>query len=227
MRRRNRELNMSSSPIKSVSPTNRARLRRVFICVLLAGITIVAFLPVGRLGFTIYDDQEYVVKNPHIQAGINASTIGWAFTTTHTGNWHPVTWLSHMLDGQLFELKAGGHHWMNLGFHTANVVLLFLILSRMMRHRREASAPQVSEPLASQTGSAPETSGIHFGADWCCALVAALFAMHPLRIESVSWISERKDVLSGFFMMLTLWAYTRYVENSKVQSPRPKVFYWL
>ncbi len=187
--------------------------RDIFICLVLAGITLAGFWPAGRLGFTSYDDQEYVVKNPHVQAGITADSVGWAFTTTHTGNWHPVTWLSHMLDCQLFGLKASGHHGMNLGFHTANVVLLFLVLRRMS------------------------------GAVWRSALVAALFAVHPLRVESVAWISERKDVLSGLFMMLTLLCYAKAVTSVRCQvsgaekAIRPPImsrvtghvslFYWL
>ena len=164
--------------------------RDIFICVLLAAITLACFWPAGRLGFTIYDDDEYVVKNPHIQAGITAESVGWAFTTTRTGNWHPVTWLSHMLDCQLFGLKPGGHHWMNLGFHIANTLLLFVVLRKTT------------------------------GAVWRSALAAALFAVHPLHIQSVAWVSERKDVLSAFFFLLTLWAWMRYVKESAVRSPQ-------
>lgn len=176
-------------PDSSTKPAPALRippgLHQVFICLLLAGITLASFWPVGRLGFTIYDDEEYVVKNPHIQAGITADTLSWAFTTTHTGNWHPITWISYMLDCQMFGLKASGHHWMNLGFHIASTLLLFVGLRNMT------------------------------GTMWRSALVAALFAVHPLRVESVAWISERKDVLSAFFMMLTLLCYAKSVTGNQ------------
>jgi tetratricopeptide (TPR) repeat protein len=166
--------------------------RQFFICLLLAGITLAIYWPVGRLGFINNDDegsQGYIVDNTNIQAGITAKSVAWAFTTTHAGNWHPLTWLSHMLDCQLFGLNASGHHWMNLGFHLANTLLLFIVLREMT------------------------------GAVWRSALVAALFACHPTHIQSVAWVSERKDVLSGFFMMLTLWAYTRYAQKrSRVEG---------
>ncbi|MGD0208597.1 MAG: tetratricopeptide repeat protein [Verrucomicrobiota bacterium] len=157
--------------------------RNIFICLLLAGMTLTAFWPVGRLDFILYDDWLYVYKNPNVQAGITTESIRWAFTTAHASNWHPVTWLSHMLDCQLFGLKPAGHHWVSLGFHILNTLLLFVVLNEMTR------------------------------TVWRSALVAALFALHPLRVESVAWISERKDVLSGCFMLLTLWAYTRYVQG--------------
>ena len=160
-------------------------------------ITLASFWGVGRLGFIIYDDWDYVYKNPEVLSGINFKSIQWAFTTAHSSNWHPLTWLSHMLDCQWFGLHPGGHHWVNLGFHAANTLLLYLVLWEMT------------------------------GARWRSFLVAALFACHPMHIQSVAWISERKDVLSGFFAMLTLWAYARYVEKSKVQSPKSKVFYGL
>jgi protein O-mannosyl-transferase len=163
--------------------------RNLFICLLLAGISLGAFWPASHLGFIVYDDNDYVVQNPHVQAGITADSIGWALTTTHVGNWHPVTWLSHMLSWQLFGPKAAGHHWVNLGLHIANSLLLFTVLRALT------------------------------GAVWRSALVAALFAWHPLRIESVVWISERKDVLSGFFFFLTLWAYARYAHKQSRVEP--------
>ncbi len=160
-------------------------------------ITLVGFWPVGHLGFIIYDDHYYVTENPIVQAGITAEGVRWAFTTTAVGNWHPVTWLSHMLDCRLFGLNASGSHWVNLGFHIANTLLLFMVLRKMC------------------------------GAVWRSAFVAALFALHPTHIQSVAWISERKDVLSAFFFLLTLWAYARYVEKSTVRSPESKIFYGL
>jgi protein O-mannosyl-transferase len=165
-------------------------MRREFIiCLLLTGLTLATFWPAGKLGFIVLDDTAYVSQNTHVQGGITIESMGWAFTTTETGNWHPVTWLSHMLDWQWFGPNAAGHHWVNLGLHIANVLLLFLVLRQMT------------------------------GAVWRSALVAALFAWHPLRIESVAWISERKDLLSGFFFMLTLLAYARYAhKQSRVES---------
>ena len=105
--------------------------REILICMALAGHYLVGFWPVGRLGFIIYDDHDYVTKIRIVQAGITAESIRWAFTTREAGNWHPVTWLSHMLDCQLFGLKAGGPHWVNLGFHIANTLLLFMVLQQM------------------------------------------------------------------------------------------------
>ncbi|MGO9587197.1 MAG: hypothetical protein ACLP2Y_13455, partial [Limisphaerales bacterium] len=105
--------------------------RNLFICLLLAGLTLAAFWPVGHLGFIIYDDHVYVSENQHVQTGITADNVRWAFTSRDCSNWHPVTWLSHMLDCQLFGLKAGGPHWVNLGFHLANTLLLFIVLRQM------------------------------------------------------------------------------------------------
>jgi tetratricopeptide (TPR) repeat protein len=168
--------------------------RNIFICLLLAGVTLAVYWPVGHLDFINYDDggkDGYVVENANVESGITLESIGWAFTTTRAGNWHPITWLSLMLDCQLFGLKPAGHHWVNLGFHIVNTLLLFVVLREM-----------------TQTV-------------WRSALVAALFAWHPLHIQSVAWVSERKDVLSGFFMLLTLWAYTRYAhKRSKVEGRR-------
>jgi tetratricopeptide (TPR) repeat protein len=171
------------------------RLR--LIGLLLALITLVAYLPVAHHGFSIFDDDDYVTNNPVVQDGLTWVGVKWAFTTWHASNWHPITWLSHMTDCELFGPNAGAHHLVNVLFHTANAVLLLLLLFRMT------------------------------GALWPSAFVAALFAWHPLHVESVAWISERKDVLSTFFALLTLLAYTRYAWESKVRSPKSKVFYSL
>ena len=170
--------------------------REILIGAALFIITLAGFWPVGGLGFITYDDyskEGYIVENPNVQAGITVESVRWAFTTTHASNWHPVTWLSHMLDCKLFGLNASGHHWMNLGFHIANTLLLFIVL-RQMTH-----------------------------AVWRSALVAALFALHPLHVQSVAWVSERKDLLSGFFAMLTLWAYVRFVQKSEAGSRKSEV----
>ena len=146
------------------------------------GITLAVFWPVGHLGFIIYDDCEYVYLNSFVQSGLNLKSIAWAFTADYSSNWHPITWLSHMLDCQLFGLNPGEEHWMNLGIHTANCLLLYALLWWLT------------------------------GARWRSFLVAGLFAIHPLHVQSVAWIAERKDVLSGFFGLLTLMAYATWVK---------------
>ncbi len=160
-----------------------AKLRSpLAICLLLALATLAAYWPVAQLDFVNYDDLDYVTSNSHVLDGLSWGNVRWAFTSGHASNWHPVTWLSHMLDCQLFGQSAGAHHAVSLTFHIANTLLLFLVLRRMT------------------------------GAHWRSALVAALFGLHPLHVESVAWISERKDVLSTFFLLMCLGAYARYVE---------------
>jgi tetratricopeptide (TPR) repeat protein len=149
----------------------------------LAVAALIAFWQVNQCDFINYDDPSYVTENIHIRNGITTEAIRWAFTTGYAGNWHPVTWMSHMLDVQLFGLKPRWHHLTNLLFHIANTLLLFFVFHRMTK------------------------------APWRCAFVAALFALHPLHVESVAWVSERKDVLSTFFWMLTMGAYIYYVEQ--------------
>jgi tetratricopeptide (TPR) repeat protein len=155
--------------------------RPATISVILAAITFAVFSPALLADFVNYDDADYASANRHVQSGLSWENIRWAFTTGHASNWHPVTWLSHMLDCQLFGTGPKAMHGMNIGFHALNAVLLFVILRQMT------------------------------GAHWRSAIVAGLFAWHPLHVESVAWISERKDVLSAFFLLLTLGAYTRYV----------------
>ena len=153
------------------------------IGLLLALITLVAYLPVARDGFVNFDDDDYVTNNQIVQNGLAWAGIKWAFTTWHASNWHPLTWLSHMTDCELFGLNAGAQHYINVLFHTANSVLLLLLLFRLT------------------------------GALWPAAFVAALFAWHSLHVESVAWISERKDVLSTCFGLLALLAYARYARE--------------
>jgi len=159
--------------------------RTALICALLGALTLAAFWPVVHQGFSIYDDPYYITANPHVVSGLTLENAAWAFRTGYYGNWFPATWLSHMMDIELFGLAPGGHHFTNLLFHLASTLLLFRLLERMT------------------------------GAAWRSGLVAALFALHPLRVESVAWIAERKDVLSTFFFMLTLWAYARYAEKAE------------
>src|ERR1700733_886561 len=152
----------------------------MLICLLLASVTLALYWPATGFDFTNYDDPDYIIYNPAIQHGVSPDSVAWAFKTSHASNWNPVTWISHMVDYSLYGLKPGGHHLTNLIFHTANAVLLFLVLWQLT------------------------------GTQWRSALVAALFAWHPLHVESVAWISERKDVLSTFFWLLTMMAYGVY-----------------
>ena len=161
---------------------------------LLALLTLALYLPALRCDFVEYDDQQYVTDNFHVQAGLTASGLVWAFGF-HAGNWHPLAWVSHMADCQLYGARAWGHHLTNVLLHTANTLLLFVLLKRMT------------------------------GFVWRGAAVAALFAWHPLHVESVAWVAERKDVLCAFFWLLTLLAYARYAELSKIKNQKSKIFY--
>ena len=160
----------------------------VFICLWLALVTRLVYEPVFHAQFIGFDDPEYVTANAHILSGVTVANLRWAFVTNHTGNWHPITWISLMLDSQFFGARAGAFHAVNLLLHVANTLLLFLWLHHAT------------------------------GAKWRGALVAALFALHPLHVESVAWISERKDVLSTLFWMLALLGYTNYAKTGRVSS---------
>jgi tetratricopeptide (TPR) repeat protein len=171
-----------------VSPSLR------MIAAMAFGLIIATFLlysPVSRYQFINYDDPDYVQSNPIVKSGLTVAGLRWAFTTHHAGNWHPLTWISHMLDCQLFGVKPGKHHLVNALFHALNAGLLFLILNRITR------------------------------CFWRSAFVAALFAFHPLRVESVAWISERKDVLSAFFGFVSTWFYIVYAQGA-ASSEKPK-----
>jgi tetratricopeptide (TPR) repeat protein len=154
------------------------------IALLLAFITIVVFLPVAHDEFINYDDPDYATDNPHVENGLNWTDLKWAATTDFAGNWHPLTWISLQTDATIFGLNAGAFHIVNVLFHTANVTLLFLLLLRL------------TERL------------------WPSALVAALFAWHPLHLESVAWVSERKDVFSTFFALLALLSYVKFAREN-------------
>ena len=155
------------------------------VCLFLAAIIWVVFSQTLAYEFVNFDDNDYVYENPAVTRGLNLKGVEWAFDPYVEFNWHPLTMMSHMLDYQLYGLNAGGHHLTNLLLHTATAILLFLVLRRMT------------------------------GFLWRSAFVAAVFAIHPLHVESVAWVAERKDVLSGLFFMLTLWAYARYVKKSR------------
>lgn len=143
----------------------------------------VVFAQTARHGFLNFDDDRYVAANAHVAHGLTGDGIRWAFSHSHADNWHPLTWLSHMLDAQLFGAKAAGHHLSSVVLHAATAVVLFLVLWRMT------------------------------GALWASAVVAELFAIHPLRVESVAWIAERKDVLSGLLFVLALGAYVHHARR--------------
>jgi hypothetical protein len=170
-------------------PNDSQRERTALLAVvLLFGLVLGTFLPALSNGFVGFDDPDYVTENSHTQAGLTWESVQWAFRSTEAANWHPVTRLSHMLDCELFGLSPRGHHLTSILLHAVNATLLFVVLRRMT------------------------------SATWRSFIVALLFGVHPLRVESVVWIAERKDVLSTTFWLLTLWAYARYAE---VQSPSP------
>ncbi len=158
--------------------SNRERSR--LICLLLALITVALYWPATGFDFINFDDTDYILNNPAIHQGVTKSALAWAFKTSYASNWHPLTWVSHMVDCGLYGSRAGGHHLTSILLHALNSALLFLVLQAMTRMT------------------------------WRSAMVAALFAWHPLHVESVAWVSERKDVLSTLFWLLTMVAYVRY-----------------
>ena len=160
--------------------------REYLICLILVLTAVTVFWQVRNHEFINLDDSKYVTENRHVQNGLTLNSMIWAFTTTQVANWHPLTWLSHMLDCQLYGLNPKGHHLTNVFLHLLNTLLLFFILQRMT------------------------------GALWRSGLVAALFALHPLHVESVAWVAERKDVLSTLFWLLTMWGYIWYVERPRL-----------
>lgn len=162
-------------------PAPTPRIPAWLLALGLAVLTAALYAPALRHAFLALDDPDYVTANPAVQRGLGWAGIGWAFTTGHASNWHPLTWLSHQLDVSLWGDNPAGHHAGNLLLHTASAVCLFFVLRRLT------------------------------GAHWRALVVAGLFAWHPLRLESVAWVAERKDVLSGFLFLLTLYSYARYV----------------
>jgi tetratricopeptide (TPR) repeat protein len=169
----------------------------IFVCVVLFGLVVVTFLPTLRNGFINYDDDVYVTGNAHVQGGLSRASVAWAFESMDASNWHPLAWLSHMADFALYGLNPAGHHFTSVLIHGVNAVLLFLVLRRFT------------------------------GATWRSLFVAAVFGLHPLRVESVAWVAERKDVLSTLFGLLALLIYAGYVERSKSKNPRTRIFYIL
>jgi tetratricopeptide (TPR) repeat protein len=165
------------------------------VCLGLALAVLAAYSPLWHCQFVLFDDNDYVASNDMVKQGVSWPGIVWAFSTVHASIWHPLTWISYLVDSQLYGMNPDGYHFTNVLLHLANSILLFLLLWRMTR------------------------------ALWRSALVAALFALHPLHVESVAWISERKDVLSTLFWMLSVGSYVRYVESLKFQISNFKFFY--
>lgn len=170
---------------------------RLLICVLLAIVTFAAFHQVLKHDFINYDDDFYVYENQHVRAGLTPSSVSWAFTSVYVATWQPMVWLSYMLDREIFGMNAWGFHLTNLLIHVGNVLLLFGVLVMMT------------------------------GKPWRSAFVALLFGIHPLHVESVAWVAERKDVLSTLFWLLTMWAYVRYVRHRSVRSYLPVVGFFV
>lgn len=185
---------MVTTMLPPAPPTPSPRLAAIFCALLIAAVFLV-FRATFHHDFVNYDDDQYVYENPQVARGLTKAGAVWAFTHRYSNNWHPLTWLSHMADCELFGLKPGGHHLTNVALHSVNAVLLFLLLRKLT------------------------------GAQWRAAFVAAVFALHPLRVESVAWIAERKDVLSGCFFLLTLFAYAKYVETSRLRGPPARGWY--
>jgi tetratricopeptide (TPR) repeat protein len=175
----------------------RRASRPALVVLLLAVITLGAFHGLARNGFISLDDPSYLTGNEQVRAGLTVKGLAWAFTTTHAGNWHPLTWLSHLLDVEIFGLRPAPHHLVSLALHLANALLLFSLLHSLT------------------------------GALWRSALVAALFAVHPLHVESVAWVAERKDVLSTFFWLLALWAYARYAKKPSMPGYLPVLSFFV
>ncbi len=159
----------------------------LLICVALVAAVVAVYWPVYKFEFVSYDDESYVINNDNIKTGFNFDNIRWAFTTGHVGNWHPLTWLSLTMDYQLFKIWAGGFHLVNVLYHIINVLLLFYLLKYL-------------------------TNAI-----WPSAFIAAAFALHPLHVESVAWVAERKDVLSTMFWLLTMLAYAKFAKNKNIK----------
>jgi protein O-mannosyl-transferase len=168
----------------------------VYCMLLVIGISIYVYSNVHTFDFINYDDNEYITENYALQQGITIDAIRWSFTAFHSNNWHPVTWISHLIDITIFGLNPSGHHVVNALFHIINVILLFILLYLMT------------------------------GVVWPSLLAASLFAIHPTRAESVAWLAERKDVLSTFFMLLTIMSYTLYI-TYKGKHKYAKIIYYI
>jgi Tfp pilus assembly protein PilF len=177
---------------------NLQNRRSIFlVCLLLFALTVCVFVPVLRGSFHFFDEQAYILGNTHVNGGLSWVNVLWAFGSFDVANWHPLTWLSHMVDVQVYGLNPWGHHLTNVLLHAINTILVFLVFRRMT------------------------------GATWRSLIVALLFGLHPLRVEPVAWISERKDVLSTMFWLLAMWTYTRFSEETRIEKGKTKSFYLL
>lgn len=165
---------------KNISPNLRPN---VIICVFIVLATLTVYGQTRTHDFIGYDDDKYVTENIYVNQGLSEETVIWSFRSTHASNWHPLTWLSHMLDVELFGMDPGGHHMTSVFFHLVNSLLIFFLFQRMT------------------------------GQVWRSGIVAILFAIHPLHVESVAWASERKDLLSTFFGLLAVWSYVSYIQQ--------------
>ncbi|MBN2020627.1 MAG: tetratricopeptide repeat protein [Sedimentisphaerales bacterium] len=168
----------------------------MLICIMLALVIFAAYEGVRKNDFVYYDDDTYVTENPSVQKGLNLESIRWAFTSLYQANWHPLTWLSHIIDCAVFGMKPAGHHLVSVGFHIANTLLLLLILRKMT------------------------------GAFWPSVFVSAVFGLHPLGVDSVAWVSQRKNLLSAFFGILTIAAYFRYAQKPGLRRYLIVVFFF-
>ncbi len=179
--------NGNPSSFVSASPFERLigdlSQRPILLGALLVLATLLLYGPVTHHEFLLFDDSQYVTRNIHVSTGLNFGNVAWAFTTFHEANWHPITWLSHMADCQLFGLNSGAHHFANVALHALNVLLLFWLAQRAT------------------------------GAVWRSFLVAALFAVHPLNVETVAWVAQRKSLLCTLFSLLTIAAYGWYARH--------------
>jgi protein O-mannosyl-transferase len=173
------------------------KLSILVITAALIVITLSVYMQVGNHPFQIIDDGDYITDNPHVELGITSNNIAWAFTSIHSSNWHPITWLSHMADAQLYGMNPRGHHLTSVAIHTFNTLLLFYLLFRLTH------------------------------AFWQSFFVAVLFSIHPLHVESVAWVAERKDVLSMFFMLITLLFYSEYVMKQKNMHYFVSLFFFI
>ncbi len=187
---------LRSQTLSPLSAVSLGDIRVIVVMILIAIATIVVYWPIGGYEFVHYDDKEYITANKNVANGLTWDGIRWAFTTFHASNWHPLTWISHMLDISLFGMQPGGHHLSSLVLHIASMMLLFLFLINTTRRF------------------------------WPSAVVAALFALHPLHVESVAWVAERKDVLSTFLGLCTIYSYYFYVRIPSVARYLPVLLFF-
>ena len=169
----------------------------ILICAGLVLAVVAVYSQLGRNEFIgTYDDDLYILNNPYVNTGLSVRNVYWAFTSAGAYNWHPVTWLSHMVDCEFFGVEPAGHHFANLFYHILNSVLLLVVLRRL-------------------TGNL-----------WPAAFIAAVFALHPLNVESVAWASERKNTLSTLFFLLTILAYTNYIKTGRLKQYLPVLLFF-